>query len=89
MVSGLWTVQFEAMGNRGAGVAVFTNGKVLGGDSGFTYTGTFHRPAIAVRLVFGEARRLVRVARQRSCCFVMVRTDRLRPVPPLLRLRLV
>jgi autotransporter translocation and assembly factor TamB len=41
MVSGLWTVQFEAMGNRGAGVAVFTNGKVLGGDSGFTYTGTF------------------------------------------------
>jgi hypothetical protein len=30
------------------------------------------RPAIAVRLVLGEARRLVRVARHRSCCWVIL-----------------
>jgi hypothetical protein len=41
MVDGFWTVHFEAAGNRGAGVVVLTNGKVFGGDSGFTYSGSY------------------------------------------------
>jgi hypothetical protein len=41
MMDGLWSAQFEAMGNRGSGVAVFISGKVLGGDSGFMWSGTF------------------------------------------------
>jgi hypothetical protein len=41
MIDGFWTVHFEAGGNRGAGVVVLTNGKIFGGDSGFTYTGSY------------------------------------------------
>ncbi len=41
MVEGLWTVQFQGPQGDGGGVVVFTNGKVLGGDSGFTYVGTY------------------------------------------------
>jgi hypothetical protein len=41
MIDGFWTVHFEAGGNRGAGVVVLTNGKLFGGDSGFTYIGTY------------------------------------------------
>ena len=41
MIDGFWTVHFEAGGNRGAGVVVLMNGKIFGGDSGFTYTGTY------------------------------------------------
>jgi hypothetical protein len=41
MVEGFWIVQFEGVQGGGGGVAVFTNGKVLGGDSGYTYIGTY------------------------------------------------
>jgi hypothetical protein len=41
MIDGFWTVHFEAGGNRGAGVVVLTNGKIFGGDSGFTYIGSY------------------------------------------------
>jgi hypothetical protein len=41
MIDGFWTVHFEAGGNRGAGVVVLMNGKVFGGDSGFTYIGSY------------------------------------------------
>lgn len=41
MVDGFWTVRFEAGGNWGAGVVVLMNGKVFGGDNGFTYTGSY------------------------------------------------
>jgi hypothetical protein len=41
MVDGFWTVQFQGVQGGGGGVAVFTNGKIFGGDSGFTYTGTY------------------------------------------------
>jgi hypothetical protein len=41
MVDGLWTVQFQGPQGPGGGVAVFTNGKVLGGDAGYTYQGTY------------------------------------------------
>lgn len=41
MIEGLWTVQFVGVQGDGGGVVVFTNGKVLGGDTGYTYIGTY------------------------------------------------
>ena len=41
MIEGLWTVQyFGPQGNSG-GVIVLTNGRILGGDSGFYYIGSY------------------------------------------------
>ena len=42
MIEGLWVVQFAGMEGKGGGVVVLTKGHVLGGDSGYTYIGTFH-----------------------------------------------
>jgi len=41
MIEGLWIVQYEGMQGNGGGVAVFVNGKVLGGDTGYIYEGTY------------------------------------------------
>jgi hypothetical protein len=41
MVEGLWIVQFHGPFGNGGGVIVLVRGKVLGGDSGFTYSGTY------------------------------------------------
>lgn len=41
MIEGLWIVQYEGLQGNGAGVAVFVNGRVLGGDAGYTYEGTY------------------------------------------------
>lgn len=41
MIDGLWIVQFHGPLGVGGGVAVFTRGQILGGDSGFTYRGTY------------------------------------------------
>ena len=41
MVDGFWTIHYDAEGNRGAGVVVLINGKLYGGDSGFTYIGSY------------------------------------------------
>jgi hypothetical protein len=42
MVEGLWVVQFHGPQGVGGGVVVLTRGgQVLGGDSGFTYSGTY------------------------------------------------
>lgn len=41
MIEGLWIVQYEGIQGGGGGVAVFVNGRVLGGDTGFTYVGTY------------------------------------------------
>jgi hypothetical protein len=41
MLEGLWIVQFEGIQGNGSGVVVFLKGHVLGGDNGFTYTGTY------------------------------------------------
>ena len=41
MVEGLWVVQYEGLQGNGGGVAVFVNGKILGGDTGYTYEGTY------------------------------------------------
>lgn len=40
-VDGFWIVQFEGIQGGGGGVAVLTKGKVFGGDSGYTYSGTY------------------------------------------------
>lgn len=40
MFNGLWTVEFTSALNRyGRGVLVITNGRILGGDDGYYYTG--------------------------------------------------
>jgi hypothetical protein len=41
MFEGLWIVQFAGMEGKGGGVVVLRDGIVLGGDSGFTYVGTY------------------------------------------------
>ena len=41
MIDGFWIVQFEGLQAKGGGVAVLRNGHIFGGDSGFTYTGTY------------------------------------------------
>jgi|SRR5580692_2759722 hypothetical protein len=41
MFDGLWMVKFHGPQGVGGGVAVFTKGQILGGDSGFTYAGTY------------------------------------------------
>ena len=41
MVEGLWIVQYEGMTGNGGGVAVFIRGKILGGDTGYTYVGSY------------------------------------------------
>lgn len=41
MVEGLWIVQYEGTQGEGAGVVVFVQGRVLGGDFGYTYEGNY------------------------------------------------
>jgi hypothetical protein len=41
MIDGLWTAKIQAGANSTSGVLVFTNERVLGGDSGFMWNGTF------------------------------------------------
>src|SRR5712692_724246 len=41
MLDGFWTVQFQGPQGRDGGVAVFTRGKIFGGDSGYTYIGAY------------------------------------------------
>lgn len=42
MLEGLWTATFSSsMGGSGMGVAVLTNGKVLGGDAQYYYVGAY------------------------------------------------
>lgn len=41
MVEGFWVVQFEGAQGNGGGVVLFMKGRVLGGDSGFVYTGDY------------------------------------------------
>lgn len=41
MVDGLWIVQYEGTQGEGAGVVVFVQGRVLGGDLGYTYEGNY------------------------------------------------
>ena len=40
-MEGFWTVQFNGIQGRGAGVVTLIGGQLFGGDSGFLYTGTY------------------------------------------------
>jgi len=48
MIEGLWIVQYEGVQGNGGGVAVFVNGKILGGDTGYTYVGSYTEKASQV-----------------------------------------
>jgi len=48
MIEGLWIVQYEGMAGNGGGVAVFIKGKILGGDTGYTYVGDYKASNAAV-----------------------------------------
>jgi len=41
MVDGFWIVQYEGMQGNGGGVAMFIKGKLFGGDTGYTYMGSY------------------------------------------------
>jgi len=41
MVEGFWIVQYEGVQGNGGGVVIFMRGRVLGGDTGYIYTGTY------------------------------------------------
>jgi hypothetical protein len=41
MLEGLWIVQYVGIAGDGGGAVTFVNGKVLGGDTGYTYVGTY------------------------------------------------
>jgi hypothetical protein len=42
MVEGFWIAQYAGINGNDSGVLVLLNGKVFGGDSGFTYLGVYH-----------------------------------------------
>jgi hypothetical protein len=41
MVEGFWIVQYEGMQGNGGGVVMFIKGRVFGGDTGYTYLGSY------------------------------------------------
>lgn len=41
MIDGFWIVQYEGMRGNGGGVVVFTKGRLFGGDTGYTYLGSY------------------------------------------------
>lgn len=49
MVEGFWIVQYEGMKGNGGGVAMFIKGKIFGGDTGYTYTGSYQTQGDSVR----------------------------------------
>jgi hypothetical protein len=48
-VDGFWIVQFEGIQGGGGGVAVLTKGQVFGGDSAYTYSGTYQTEGAAFK----------------------------------------
>ena len=65
MVEGFWIVQYEGMHGGGGGVAVFLRGRVLGGDTGYLYTGSYEvvgdslRARVSVRNFLPEVRNVL------------------------------
>ncbi len=49
MVEGFWIVQYEGMKGNGGGVAMFIKGKVFGGDTGYTYLGSYQTQGDVVK----------------------------------------
>jgi hypothetical protein len=48
-LDGLWIVQFTGKEILGSGVAVFSNGKVFGGETGFYYIGSYEAEGKVVK----------------------------------------
>ncbi len=49
MVEGFWIVQYEGMQGNGGGVVMFIKGKVFGGDTGYTYLGSYETHGNALK----------------------------------------
>jgi hypothetical protein len=49
MVDGFWIVQYQGVQGGGGGVLMFTKGKIFGGDSGYTYMGTYQSDDITLK----------------------------------------
>ncbi|MGC1105124.1 MAG: GrlR family regulatory protein [Candidatus Acidiferrales bacterium] len=49
MVEGFWIVQYEGMKGNGGGVAMFIKGQVFGGDTGYTYLGSYQAEGNSVK----------------------------------------
>jgi hypothetical protein len=49
MVEGFWIVQYEGMKGNGGGVAMFIKGHVFGGDTGYTYLGSYQTHGNSVK----------------------------------------
>jgi hypothetical protein len=49
MVEGFWIVQYEGMKGNGGGVAMFIKGQVFGGDTGYTYLGSYQTQGNSVK----------------------------------------
>ena len=49
MVEGFWIVQYEGMKGNGGGVVMFIKGKVFGGDTGYTYIGSYRTQGNSVK----------------------------------------
>lgn len=48
-IDGFWIVHFTGAEILGTGVAMFTNGKVFGGETGFYYIGTYRAEGNTVK----------------------------------------
>lgn len=49
MLDGFWLVQYEGIQGGGGGVLFLTKGRVLGGDSGYAYFGTYKEENGSIR----------------------------------------
>lgn len=49
MINGLWIVQFHGPQGNGGGVVVLIDGRVYGGDSGFSYVGSYELKAASFK----------------------------------------
>jgi hypothetical protein len=49
VIEGLWVVQYSGVRGFDNGVVVLTNGRILGGDNGFTYIGTYQPSETGMR----------------------------------------
>jgi hypothetical protein len=55
-VDGLWMAKFSTPLGTGSGVAVFVNGQILGGDSNYYYSGSYHPHPQDGKLLVGTFR---------------------------------
>jgi hypothetical protein len=51
-VNGLWTAEFTTASGAGTGVVVFVDGRIMGGDAAYYYSGTYQEegPRLNARL---------------------------------------